>query len=932
MKLKLVSFALALICLVAASSFASTVGKITGTVIDAENGEAIIGVTVSVQGTALGAITDVNGKYIILNVPVGTYTVVYSAVGYAKVEVSNVQVSADLAAYQDVDMTSQATELDKTIRVTAEEPMVVKDRTASIRQIDREELLRLPTRGFEQVVGIQSSVVRVQSNVVTRARGARESNQSGELNIRGGRPSDVAYYVDGFSTQDPLSGISTANISNNAIEEVQVIAGGFPAEYGHVTSGIVNTITSSGTDDYHATFEVVSDFAAPDRYDQNWYSADISGPVPGLDNANFFGSVERRWLGDRQPSSITNASLPGNPEILPNNDLSGWTWQGKLNFDVTPNIKLLFSTNGSHDVWREYQHNYLFNQEHIPIYIDDNMSINGKWTHTISRNTFYNIAASYFVTERFRGDGVLGEDLLAYGQPDGNPRFDERALFWDEGHIFDDFLRRKSSYIQIKGDINSQLGPYHTIKVGADFQRHTLRYYEHLFPSQLAGSSPNFNDIDRYGYDSLGNEIDEEADGTNAVKNPINIAGYVQDRFEWQDLIINAGLRLDIFDYKARRIRNLSNPFDPDDNNDAAGNVLDDADFQDSEIFTRLSPRLGIAFPVTDRTQLRLNYGQFFQRPDLAQLYVGDAYFEHKVNLGGYYYPFGNPNLQPEKTTQYELGLTHQVSDRIVFEATAYYKDVIDQIQVVTVAASPNTYSTFVNQDYGNVKGFEFSGEMVRTNNIALDFKYTLSWARGTGSYANTQQNIAWQSADPPKQTAPLAYDQRHNLTASVDWRTGVDGGPKIGDFHPLENFGVNFLIVAASGLPFSPAIVYNEVTLGATSPTPSAPRNSQYGPWAFFIDMKAEKNFRSGNFTITPYLWVKNLLDRENVINVYESTGRGNTTNWLATEAGQAFVEANNEVNDRGITGEQEYLIKQQNPQNYSNPRQVMLGLRVSF
>jgi outer membrane receptor protein involved in Fe transport len=909
----------------------ATTGKITGVVTDSQTKEPLIGVTVSVVGTNLGAITDEDGHYIVLNVPVGTYTLRMTAVGYAGLEVSNVAVSADLATYQDHELSSKATDLGKTIRVTAEAPLVIKDKTSTINVIKRDQLLALPTRGFEQVVGLQNSVVRVRNNISVRQRGDRETNQYGELNLRGGRRSEVAYYVDGFSQQDPLTGVSTANISNNAIQEVAVIAGGFPAEYGHVSSGIVNTITNSGTREYRGSVETVTDNLGGNAADQNWYSANLGGPIPGIDNGYFFGSVERRYFGDREPSAIVDR-LPGSPERLPYNTLSGWSWQGKLNFDITPNFKLFLSTNGSEDQWYEYRHTYLYNGAHNAWHDDDNMGINGRITHTLSSNTFYNFSISYFMTERFRGDGIYREDLLAYYVPEGNPRFDNRAMFWSEGHIWDDYLRRKSSYVGFKFDLTTQVDPNHTLKFGADFQRHTLRYFRHYFPSQVLNPG-GFNDINRYGYDKFGNEIDGDGLG-NEVKNPINFALFAQDRFDWQGLIINAGLRFDYFDYKAKRIRNAGAPLDPDRLEDDRSQTLEpERDFADSEKFTRVSPRLGIAFPVSDKTQLHLNYGKFFQRPDLENLYVGDDYFEHKVNLGGYYVPFGNPNLEPEKTTQYELGLTHQLGDNTVLDATAFHKDVTDLVQVINQPAVPNSYQTFVNLDYGTVKGLEFRFTMERTRNIYLNVKYSLSYASGTGSYTNTQRNIAWQAMDPPKQTAPLDFDQRHSIIGNIDWRTEEGGGPRIGDGYPLENFGINILVTAASGLPYSPSKVYNEITLGASAPTPTAPRNSSYGPWTFVIDLKAEKTFNFTGYSLVPFVWVKNLLDRDNVYNVYEATGKANTTNWLSEEPGQAYLVASPELDAvRGLTAEEEYRLKENNPGNYGSPRQIMLGLRLTF
>lgn len=1013
MKLKLLASTLLLVLASASLGWGATTGSIQGVAADAETGEPLIGVTVVVLGTNLGAQTDQDGRYVIYNVPVDTYTLRFSSVGYTTVEVSNVSVSADLVTYQDMDMTSATTELEDVIKVTAETPMVIPDKVASIQIIKAEEIQSLPTRGFEEVVGIQTGVVAaIQS--FRGGRGGREAVNGPEIYIRGGRPSEVAYYVDGFSQQDPLTGTSTGNISNNAIKEISVVSGGFPVEYGHVASGIVNVVTRSGGEELSATAEVVTDQV----YDQNWYSADIGGPIPGLDNAYFFGSIERRYHGDRRPSAVAEDVLPGSPERLPNNWLKGWAYQGKLDFQPSSNIKLALQGNGSRDEWMQYRHDNFFNAEHNRYYLDKNLGLSAKMTHTINATTFYNLSATYHMTERFRGDGVARDDIFAYARPGGNPSTDAESLFrsWDdpetptsylhdifltvdtsvssvdtivdgtdttfdttwlidtlsadstftywvttdtatvggevvasdsaeyafitggdEGWVYDDFLKRKSSYIGFKGDMTAELNNEHTLHGGFEFNRHTLRFYNHIYPTRTwqGLGSGGFRDANRYGYDIFGEESDDQ-DWRNEAKNPIDLAFYLQDRVEWQGLIITAGLRFDYFDYKTDRLKNPDLPMDPDSlqydenpNNDDLAFSLEQDDLEASEKFTRVSPRLGISFPVSDRTQMRVSYGKFFQRPDLQNLYVGYDFLEYQVQgLSGYFTTWGNPNLEPPKTTAYEVGITHQLADNTSFDMNAFYRDVTDLIQVST----NGVVNTFFNQDYGTIKGLEFNLRMRRTNHVAADLKYTLSYAKGTGSFNNENRNVAWVNSEPPKHPTALEYDQRHSIVGNVDIRFGQNEGPKLGDIYILEDFGLNILANASSGLPYTPVAIYNEAVSAATAPTPVDVRNSRYRPWNFTVDLKMERAFRIGEYKITPYLWVKNLLDRDNVVNVWEGTGKANSTGWLETPAGQAFTEEYSTADATGLNGEQKYNIAQQVATYYSTPRQILFGLRASF
>lgn len=993
MKLKVMLCVVIALCAFGDAAIASVVGQITGRITDAETRQPVVGASVAVKGTAMGDVADDDGVYTILNVPVGTYTLVITAVGYATVEIENVQVSADLASYHDMEMQQQAADIGEVIRVTAVAPLVTKDKTTTVNVIKRDELLALPTRGFEQVVGIQNSVVRMNSgNFGQRQRGQRDAKaNSQELNLRGGRPSEVAYYVDGFSQQDPLTGLSTANINNNAIKEISVVSGAFSAEYGHVASGIVNVITNSGTPTYHGNAEILTDQVLADNWDNNYYSADFSGPIPGTERGFFFVSGERRFLRDRSPSTKTEEMFntfgkhygldtlyEENPKRLPGNSLSGWSWQGKVDYDLSPNVKLSLSGNGSIDNWREYRQEWLLNPDHGPRYEDKNMGLNAKISHMLNKNTFYNLSASYFTTERIRGDNQVFDDYAAYERfyvwPNGavdtipNPEYDDYNLFWtpapfpliqerdtlwynnyqdtiidgtdttylnpldtittvadtvsvDREAYYVAYLHQKSSYIGFKGDMTSQLNQFHTIKTGFDFQYHTLRYFRHLDATK--GYNPDGNELlNRYGFDVNDNEDDPSGDFNN-TKQPYNLGLFIQDRMDWRGLVVQAGLRFDYFNYNTKRLKNPADPFGA-----ATPDVLDDADLEDAKNFYRFSPRLGVSFPVSPTTQMHINYGKFFQRPDLNNLYVGYDFLQDRVTAGSYF-PFPSPNLEPEKTTQYEVGVTQALGDNVVFDIIAYYKDVEDLTQIQHQEAKPREYDFFGNVDYGTIKGFDVSMQMRRSRGIRLDLKYSLSYATGTGSYPQSTYSLYWFGGDPPKTTNPLDYDQRHNFTGILDWRTAKGQGPRLGEVFPLENTSLNVIAFAGSGSPFTPQLTYDEVTEAAVRPLPEGPINSASKPWTFSIDVKLERAFAFGNYRIIPYVWVKNLLDRDNIIGVYESTGEPGYSGYLDTPEAQDAVE---QSKAEGEDYEERFLLKEYNPTNWSNPRQIMFGVRMSF
>ncbi|MBU1320543.1 MAG: TonB-dependent receptor [candidate division Zixibacteria bacterium] len=951
---------LAILLLTSAVAIAGTTGKISGVVTDKETGEALPGVAVSITGTTMGALTDVEGKFNILNVPVGTYALKAQLVGYGSVEATDLFVHVDLTTSYDFQLTTLAVESGKVITVKAERPLILQDQTASLTVVTKDEIQQMPTRGYQDIVGLSSGVVAFKENrgLRTRGSGSREATNEPSMNIRGGRESDVAYYVDGFSQQDPLTGISTTAINNNAIEEVQVTTGGFNAEYGKVSAGVINVTTKEGQKDYHGNVEGITDNFHGDSFDYNVYAVDFSGPLtPSFSKMSFYVSGERRWQRDRSPKATADG-------VLPQNERDGWTWQGKLRYDIHPQADLRIGVLGSLDKWQEYRRSYMFDLSHMPRYEDRNNSAYIKLTHTISKSTFHTISANFFQTERYRGDGEHFKDLMDYGKPEGNLRFEETSLFrpWDdpetpedEAYMLDDYLHRNSSYIGLRWDVTSQLNAHNEVQFGAEYQRHTLRYYRHLFPQKIfyeweyneAGTDSTrvlngtaWLDVDNYGYNTDGGE-NKLDDGWNAAKHPFEIAAYFQDKFEWEGLIVNAGVRLDYFDANTKRLRNEFYPLNPDrtdtlenptDEQVVQGQQLTEADLEDSKAETQFSPRIGIAYPVSDRTHFRLSYGKFFQRPELQYLYVSYDYLEYMTKVAPYYYPVGNPNLEPEETTAYEIGVTHRMGENTRLDITAYYKDVKNLTEVLRLPSQPKGYPTYRNRDFGTIKGVEMNLKMRRTRNVSLDLSYTFSMANGTGSFASSQRNIAWTDTERPIRVSPLDFDQRHKFTGIVDVRAGKGEGPKLGNIFPLENTGLNVIFNFASGTPYTPAQVYNEVTLASVSSTPASSINSRYGPWTYRVDLKLSRGFMLYDLNFDAYFWVLNVLDRDNALTVYEGTGKPNTTGWLSTPAGEEFVETYSEPNDFGYTGEQLYELAQNSPLNYDIPRLIRFGLRLSF
>lgn len=207
--------------------FAGVTGKIAGKVTDAQTGEELIGINVLVEGTTTGAATGIDGTYIINNIEPGTYTLIFSGVGYQKQIVKDVKVSSDFTTRIDIQLSSEAISLE-TIVVEAQNPMIRKDLTSSKTVVDESQIQTLPVESLDQILTLQAGITK---------------GAGGEIHIRGGRSSEVSYNVNGVSTVNPFDFSRTVTISTNAVQELSVVSGTFNAEYGNALSGIVNTVT-----------------------------------------------------------------------------------------------------------------------------------------------------------------------------------------------------------------------------------------------------------------------------------------------------------------------------------------------------------------------------------------------------------------------------------------------------------------------------------------------------------------------------------------------------------------------------------------------------------------------------------------------------------------------------------------------------------------
>ena len=262
--------------LLAAGLFAGSTGKIMGVIMDREMNEPLIGANVILEGTTLGAASNMDGQYFIINVPPGQYTLVARMIGYKNYRVENVYVSTDLTTEIDMDMVTTVVETGESVTVVAERPMVVKDLTATTAVMDASEIASLPVTEISEAVELQAGLVK---------------DAGGGLHVRGGRSGEISYWIDGVPVTDVYDGGSIVEVNKDMVQELQVVSGAFNAEYGQAMSGIVNITTKEGNNDFGGSFTTYFGDYVSSHKDIFMHIDDVSPTAIRNFEGSFYGPI-----------------------------------------------------------------------------------------------------------------------------------------------------------------------------------------------------------------------------------------------------------------------------------------------------------------------------------------------------------------------------------------------------------------------------------------------------------------------------------------------------------------------------------------------------------------------------------------------------------------------------------------------------------------
>ena len=897
--------------------FAGETGKISGRVTDATTGEPLPGVNVVLTGTIQGGVTDEDGYYVILKVAPGSYTVQASIIGYARVSVQEVRVQVDRTTNVDIEMTEETIQAGEVV-VIAEREVVQIDRTTTTSYVDSEQLDVLPVTNVQEAIELQAGIVAGR--------------------FRGGREGEVSYLVNGVPINNVFDRGASFQIERDMVNTIEVISGVFNAEYGQALSGVVNIVTKDVPDTWSGSLrsyvggiastrdlEFVERIGGPgdalgvDDFQVSSVSYAEASPIPSITNveATLGGAIIPGRLGFNIAGRFldNNGHRLGRQLFMPNDVSDGlnsgqvsdaWTigssgdgdfvaldarerisMNANVVYNITPRVQVDYTVFYQDSEVLPYNHSFKYVPDGI------NRDFATSWNHiasidyTIGQKTFGAVSYS-FLQDR------LEEKL--YDNP-----VDTRLAPRENGGIAGQFafdvagnelFQRDNEVIThtFVASLTSQLNRVHQVKGGVEVR------YSDLDVQRIGienSSTTNFQPVL-----STDPSVSKDFESWRLTNNPLFFAAYIQDKIELNSLIVNAGLRFDYFD------PDYAVPVDwalgaderiPDLSTAAPGDSISNR--TDADIKLQLSPRIGVAFPISSQGVLRFSAGLFFQAPPFDLIYTNP---EFEINDEAGEARFGNANIDPERTLAFEVGFQQALTEEIGLEATVFSKDVRNLTGIRFLRdANGRIITQFINRDFGTIRGFTLSLFQRPGGIISWTLDYTLQFAQGSASDASEEFDRFQSGQEANFTLQRLNWDQRHTLNNTIA-------------IQPTDGLTLTVLNQLQSNTPYTTE--RNFVV--------SFQKNNADKPAYFTSDVRLL--YRPGFLKqdLRLFLEVLNVFDTRPEFEVYQDTGE-------ATSSAELERQKRNGTAVGGLNTLDEWFFRQD---WFGAPRTVNVGIDFRF
>jgi outer membrane receptor for ferrienterochelin and colicin len=788
-----------LILIINSKGFSGITGTISGKLIDHVTRQKLPGAAVMLVDTRLLTVADKYGNYRITNIPPGTYDVRARMLGYATIVMKNVSIRADYIHEINFELVSEALEGPEIV-IIAEKPLITKDSPSTSQALNFSDLNRkLPVDHFYQALKTQPGII--------------------DGHIRGGRKHDALYMVDGHSIQDPLFREISTLVPLSAISDVNILSGGFNAEYGQAMSGVINLSTKEGKEKTEGFFKIYTDNLGMKLKNDNLKRVEMSlggpllfsfgGPMYDL-NYYLSGSMNFADIhfSDDNPENGSVAPMSHN-----------FHYSSKLSFRLWQKIKIVIQNLSSS--WQLYHSNKPVvtpgeGQQSVNQKKDSNR-INFTITHTLNPKSFYTLSGGRDIINKYALNRITP---LEDTEPGFDPEFQSAAPIQD----WQDRINERVYFF--KAVYYRQYASSDLIQLGASYNFYKIFMNNRAF-NQLS-STPSYNNCSDRLY----------------VK-PYTLALFAQNRMEYGSFVMNIGLRLDYFN------PNISFP---------EKSIISSVDTlslasQKGKTQFQISPRCEFSFPFLFRNdRIYLNYGWYFQIPPLYYFYLNSRMtFEENYPL------LGNPQLEAEKSQAFEIEYQKAVGSKTVLGTTFFIKKIEHLVNTKNYYSGendPKNYTQFENLDRASIRGWEiFLEKRPGNNNFYGRFSYTYCKAMGTGSfplqnyYSYIQNSYSYQRL----QQYPLAWDQRHKISFNISY------------LNP-QKIEINLLSRMNSPLP----LMNEEVRIIGR------------GKWRNYFDLRIIKTLKISKGEFLPYVEILNILNDREPDRVYNPYYLSDNNYWM--------------------------------------------------
>lgn len=548
----------------------------------------------------------------------------------------------------------------------------------------------------------------------------------------------------------------------------------------------------------------------------------------------------------------------------------------KLTFNPFPKYKFSFIFSENIDEWHSYNHSYKYNPYGMAFdsrksnfyALQSNVMINNSSFIETKLSIIDNSNGNY-VYENPYDQRYVGDQLHT-----SIPGFFTGGQ--SKGHT-----NRNTINTTFKTDFNWQINSYHTFKSGVEFLQHEIQnnYYQ-IRPN------PDSTNYSPYIF------VDELSTYADVYKvEPKEASIYLQDKMEFNEMVINIGLRYDYFNPNTYYPSNYRNPL----------NQISQVEFSENlqaKVQTNISPRFGLAYQIADQAVLHFSYGHFFQIPPMYAMYANSNWLIPTTNFQTI---LGNPNLEAEKTITYELGLWQKLNEYMGLEVNLYYRDIYNLLGTTTwTTYNQVKYGLYDNKDYGNVRGIELKYDL-NYGNFNTYFNYTLQFTRGIADSPTQAFSREGQSLDPINKLIPMSWDQRHTANITVAYNQ--------------PRYGISSTAYLNSGTPYTFEPL-SESSLAQINLLP----NNDYKPMNYNIDLTGYYSFKLGPYKSRITFSIYNLTDRLNEM-------------WVNSKTGKAYTDILSNSQIQGYRSNFSNITETyQNPAMYSAPRNIKIGLDLKF